>query len=248
MSLLKCCYKNILESSTVSLAAGTEDSSYPLYRLYDRNIGRLFKPSAAETIEIKIDQGASGAIAADRLLIPAGHNLDGMTLDIKYSDNDADYTNAVDQWVQSGGGLIDKSWTSITKRYWKFIITAPASIPQIAELFLTQTYEWERNPSRPAGPFDSQFNIERIESSGGQVQYLVKGDPKKRRVYHVPRCGETQKGNILGLNNTWAGAKPFFLCDHEGVWLFGELLKEINIKEEAYGKYSFDFEFLEVVG
>ena len=152
--MIKCAYKNILESSAVSLAAGTEDSVYPLYRLYDRDIGRIFKTTAAETIEVKVDQGPTGNLAADRLLIPSGHNLDGMALDIKYSDNDADYYDATTQWGQPGTGLINKSWDSATHRYWKFIMTSPVAVPEMPELFLTQTYAWEKDPARPAGPLD----------------------------------------------------------------------------------------------
>ncbi|MBI4822671.1 MAG: hypothetical protein HY805_00345 [Nitrospirae bacterium] len=243
--MIKSSYKNILETGTVSLSAGTEDSNYPLYRLYDRNIGRFFKTTSAITTEIKIDQGSSPQ-AVDRLLIPSGHNLNGMTLDIKYSDDDITYTPAISQWT-GASGLIDKSWASITKRYWKFIITTPASIPQIAELFLTQTYEWERNPSRPGEHLDPLFNIEREESFGGQVRFLIKGDPRKQRFYHVRCVGETQKNNILTLNDVWSGGKPFWFYDHEGNWLFGELKNPINIKEVSYQKYDFDFEFMEVI-
>lgn len=402
---IKCAYKNILETSLVSLTAGTEDSVYPLYRLYDRNIGRLFKPTLAETIEIKADQGATGNLAVDRLLIPAGHNLDGMTLDIFYSEDDINYTPATPRWTPSGNGLMDrllndnllqnpgfetgdftgwvqnsatinssekhtgaysarleaagadiegarttpirvdetKTYTArvyaevnvytagnyavllhcysdeagsttigsfyllsfnntdnwrlgdktigpagsgadfefpsgtktvrirqrwsdtptgiafmddvsfypvdgfTTTRYWKFVITTPASIPEIPELFLTKTYEWERGPSRPAGPLDPEFNVEHEVTAAGQDRFLIHGDPKRQRVYHLSRCNETQKGNIVALNDAWAGAKPFFLYDHEGSWIFGKLRDPISIKEIAYQAYCFDFDFLEVL-
>jgi|Deesub1362A_J573_1020465.scaffolds.fasta_scaffold00740_12 hypothetical protein len=244
--MIKCAYINILETSNVSLSAGTEDASYPLYRLYDRNIGKVFKPASAETIEIKIDQGDTALLSADRLLIPSGHNLEGMTLDIMYSDDDVTYTPAVPQWT-GASGVIDKSWSPVTKRYWKFIITNPASIPEITELFLTQTYEWERNPSRPAGPFDSVFNVENDMTAGGQDRFLVHGDPKRQRVYHVLLAGEAQKNNILDLYDRWRGYAPFFLYDHEGNWIFGKLRSPLNLKEEAYQRYSFDFDFQEVL-
>jgi len=244
--LIKTCYINILETSNVSLSAGTEDPDYPLYRLYDRDIGKIFSPTQAETIEIKIDQGSS-PLAVDRLLIPAGHNLDGMTLDIKYSDDDINYSPAVSSWVQSGNGIIEKNWGSAIHTYWKFIITSPSGIPQISELFLTQTYEWERNPARPAGPFEDRFNVERDETAGGNVRYLVHGDPRKYRYYHVPRCTQAQRANIESLYRAWAGSKPFWLCDHEGNWIYGELLRPIELREEGAGKFSFIFEFLEVL-
>ncbi len=243
--LLKNCYQNILETSTVTLATGAEDASYPLYRLYDRDIGRLFKTTAAVTTTVKVDQGASPA-AIDRLLIPAGHNLSGMTLDIKWSTDDITYTAAVAQWV-GAAGFINKEWASLTKRYWKFIITTPGSIPQIAELFLCPTYTWEKNPSRPNGASDPAFNIERLQSASGDIRYLKNGDPKQRRAYQMPRCREAQKDNIDALNDAWAGYKPFWLCDDAGIWIYGEITAPINLRQVAAGTYAFDFTFQEVL-
>jgi len=247
MSLLIACYKNILESGTVTLSAGTEDSDYPLYRVYDRDIGMVFKITAAVTMEIKVDQGASGNIAIDQLLIPEGHNLDGMTLDWQYSDNDTAYTPAVSQWVQSGSGLINKSLSSAAHRYWKFIITTPASVPQIAEIFMTPAYTWERNPSRPAGPFDDRFNVERMEDAGGHVRFLEHGDSRRYRNYQLPRAVSGQRTNIEALYDAWAGKKPFWIKDHEGNWIFGELISPLNLIEQSSNKHSFNFEFQEVL-
>lgn len=245
--MIKCAYKNILESSTVTLSAGTEDSDYPLWRIYDRDIGRLFKSTAAETIEVKVDQSASDNLAVDRLLIPAGHNLDGMTLDIKYSDNDADYYPAVTQWVQSGNGLINKSWSSATHQYWKFIITSPASIPELTELFLMQTYEWERNPGTPSGLVDDIFNVENTQTSGGQDRFIEHGDKKRQRNYNLAAVGQTQMDNITTFNNDWAGKKPFWLRDIDEIWIYGKLRRSLGIRRIKDDLYSFNFDFLEVL-
>lgn len=243
--LLKCCYQNILESATVTLSAGAADADYPLWRLYDRNVGRMFKAQAAVTLTVKADQGAN-VLPADRLLIPGGHNLSGMVLDIKWSDDDVTYTAAVAQWVGAAGN-IDQSWGSLSKQYWKFIITSPGVIPYLHELFLTSTYTWEKNPARPTGELDTIFNVERLLSAGGQVRYLDHGAAKRQRSYHMPRCGEAQKTNIEALNAAWAGYKPFWLYDHNGILIFGELRKPIALKEIGYQTYSFDFDFIEVI-
>lgn len=249
--MIKCAYINILETSTVSLSAGTEDASCPLYRTYDRNIGRVFKTTAAVTTEIKVVQPAGDIKEIDRLLIPLGHNLDGETLDIKYSDNDADWTSAagdpVGSWVQSGSGLIDVAFTAATHRYWKFIITSPAAIPELPELFLTKTYEWERDPERPTGAFEDTHNVEHFTLSGGRDVFLEHGLPKQRQGYHMPRCGEAQKDNVLALNTAWAGKNPFWLFDHTGKWIFGHLQKPLDITEVAFQTYSFDFNFIQVL-
>lgn len=251
MSAVLSCFKNLLETSTVSLAAGTADSTYPLYRLYDRVIGKMFKTTAAVTTEVQVDQGASGNLAADRLLIPAGHNLSGMTLDILYSDNGSAWSTAVTQWVQADNNLIDKSWASITHRYWKFKITSPASIPQIPEIFLTQTYTWERNPSLPLGPIDDVFNVENVVTSGGQDRFLTHGSAKRQRQYKCTGASETQRASITLLNAAWAGGKPFWLYDHEGTAIYGKLKEPLNLiqtgENNTGGLFSFDINFLEVL-
>ncbi|MBI5634854.1 MAG: hypothetical protein HZA15_15410 [Nitrospirae bacterium] len=247
MSLLKCCFQNILETSTVTIGAGSASASYPLYRLSDRNIGRLFKAGAAETLKIKIDQWAS-PLPVDRLLIPSGHNLSGMTSDVEWSTDDISYTPAITQWA-GAAGLINKEYAAaLTKRYWQFTLTNPAAVPQFAELFLTSTYTWERNPSRPAGPFDDEHNTENIEYRSGGDGFAVYGPAKRVRNYLMPSCGAAQLANILALNAAWAGSKPFWLCDENGVWIYGKLTKKIETKEIAAGAYSFDFNFKEVLG
>lgn len=244
--MIKCACLNILEGSAVSLASGAEDPSYPLYRLYDRDVGRIFRAAAAGTIEVRVDQGASPA-AVDRLIIPAGHGLDGTTLDILHSDDDVSYDPAAPEWVQSGAGLINKSWTAVAKRYWKIRITAPSSAPELTELFLSSTYEWERNPARPAGPLERVFNVEHSQTAAGQDRFLVHGGPKRRRPYHVPRCSEAQKDSMVALFSEWAGSKPFWLEDHEGDWIYGRLRGPLNLRETANGVYGFDFDFAEVL-
>jgi hypothetical protein len=243
----KNCYQNILETATVTLSAGTENAAYPLYRLSDRDIGKTFRTTAAVTTTVKVDQGASNIQAIDRLLVPVGHNLSGMALSISWSDNDGAYTNAVTPWTQPDAALINKEWTSISHRWWKFTITSPGSIPQIAELFLTATYTWERPASRPTGAFDPVFNVERLQTSGGGVRYLKHGDPKRQRQYSCNARSDAQRTNLLALNDAWAACNPFWLCDHEGVWIYGELSAPIDMSEAAYLKYPFQFKFLELL-
>lgn len=245
--MIKTAWMNALETSTVSLSAGTEDSGFPFYRLYDRNTGRSFRSTTAETIEIKIDQGGTAAPKPiDRLIIPSGHSLEGMTLDIKHSDDDAVYTPAVTQWTATGS-LITKSWSAIARRYWKFIITSPTSVPGLAELFLTSTYEWDKEPASPAWPSEKEFNVEHALTSGGQNRFLIHGEPKRRRAFHIERLSTTQRDEISALSDGLNGALPFWLLDHEDEWIYGRLASPIKLVEIAYQTYSFDFDFLEVL-
>jgi hypothetical protein len=243
---LKSAYINILESGTVTLDAGTADSDFPLYRLHDRGVSKIFKTTAAVTTEVLIDQGASGNLAVDQLLIPVGHNLDGMTLDIEYSTDDISYTPAVAQWT-GDANLVDKSWSALTKRYWKFTITSPGSIPEIPELFLTSTYTWERDPSKPAGPLDNIFNVIANVTASGQDRFLEMGDAKTQRGYTLPNISEAQKDELIALNNAWGGAKPFWVYDHTGAWLYVKLAGAVGLTLISHERYSMSFSVVQAL-
>ena len=243
--MIKHAHFNLLEGSTVSLALGTEDT--PLTRLWDRNVGRVFRPTAAETIEVKIDQGEGGGDSIDALMVSAGHNLSGMTLDILHSTDDAAYTPAVTQWTGTEG-LMTKSWQPLVKRYWKFRITSPASPPELAELFLTCVYEWPRNPARPAGRLDREFNVEAMQTQSGLDRFAVRGPAKRLRSYALSSIGEAHKDALVELNEAWAGSKPFWLHDHTGEWIYGTLGEPMQMEEVAHQRYGLGFEFREVTG
>ncbi len=246
MSAIITAWQNLLESSTVTLTAGAEDPDYPLYRLCDRNTGRAFRSSAAGTLEISIDQGASGAMAADRLLIPSGHNLGGMTLDLLHSGDGVAYISATPQWT-GADGVIEMSWAPLTARYWKFRVTAPSVAPSLGELFLSSSYEWERQPARPSGAMDTEFNALSDTTSSGEDRFLVMGQPKRRRTYRVPRCGAAMRDEIEALYGAWAGAYPFWMRDHEGSWIFGRIVSPPQIAEQGPGAWGFSLDFREVL-
>ncbi len=246
--MIKSCYMNILESSTVSLTVGSQNNSCPLYRLYDRDIGRMFAGSAAAALTVNAAQ-LGNPVAVDSLFIPAGHNLYGMSLDIQCSDDNVTYTSAVGgAWNQPDTGLIVKSWAAATHRYWQLVITNCGAAPQFAELFLSSTYTWEKLPARPGGPFEDVFNVKAETTASGLDHFMVFGNSKRQRIYKVVNAGATQQANILALNAAWAGSKPFWLYDHSGVWIYGKLSKPLNLKETGAGKFEFDFDFLEVLG
>lgn len=249
--------KNILETSTVMLGTGTPNADYPISRLYDRNVGRIYTAepvalsSGEEELIIKIDQGATSILAVDRLLIPAGHNFDGWDISIEHSADDITYTPAVTGWEQSGSALINKSFTSIIKQYWKLTITSPGNSsdpdPQFMELFLTQTYEWERNPGTPSGPIDDVFNVENKQTSGGQDRFIEHGDKRRPRDYSLAAVGQAQIDNIISFNDDWAGKKPFWLADIDSAWIYGKLRRPLSIRQIKDDLYSFRFDFIEVL-
>lgn len=188
--------------------------------------------------------------AVDCLIVPGGHNLKNMTLKIDYSDNYYTWTQLVAEWTQSDNDQIIKSFELNTNRYIRLTIYSSV-MPQVAELFLGPSYTFEENPNLPYGPFDPEFNVENRVVSGGADRFLIHGDAKRRRFYDCTLKRETQKASALMLNDAWAGSKPFWLCDHDGVWIYGKLDAPLNIRmedeNEDGGIYTFQIYFKEVL-
>ena len=406
MPEVKHSYTSLAETGTTTLSDGAADADFPLYRVYDRNIGRPFKGSAAVTTTIKVDQGASGTQAIDRLIVPDGHNLSGELCHLQYSDDDSFYVDAArliasagqinidltdppelvpnggfetgdftgwaaqsatastdeayagiysakldvtgaaitgplldDLWidvlevytvqyrynvtaisagfwnfrvryVQSNGTLISQNvrpnvsaatagWihdsftigpsgsgadfsypaltagielqvqtggtptltaylddvsvklttapTGHTKRYWKFSVLSPSAAPEIAELFLTDTYTWARQPARPAGSLDDIINVQREGTVSGQDRFIQHGPTKMQRRYELRHIGESQKTEMVSLWESFGGGKPFYLKDHTGNWTLVRIASQPDIREKVHQGYDATFEFIEVL-
>jgi len=78
-------YGNLLESSTVSVS--NENTSFPKYRLYDRDIGKLFKGGTNPTNFIILIDQVTNMYGVSGLIIPAGHNLNSRVMRLQYSIN-----------------------------------------------------------------------------------------------------------------------------------------------------------------
>ena len=78
--------RNILETGAVTVT-GTPDTGFPVSRLYDRSIDFYWKDTVTEAKDFKIDQGASGNLAVDALIIDK-HNFNGIDLKLQYSTDD----------------------------------------------------------------------------------------------------------------------------------------------------------------
>lgn len=245
MATVLTAHVNLFADGTTTLKAGSAAAGYPLYRVHDRDPGRMFVGSAAATTIIHVDQGAGGTQAIDRLLVASGHNLAGVTLDVEWSTDDASWTAATTQWT-GAAGVIDKSWSALTKRYWRFTITSPAAAPQIGELTLTSTTTWTRNPQRPGGPQEKIHNVTVALSAEGRPRFEVNGSSLRQRGYLLTSIGSTQRAQFEALWDAWAGAKPFWCYDHEGAWIFVRFLAQPQLSERAVGYFDARCELLEV--
>ena len=222
---MKILYENILENGTVTVSS--EDSDFPKYRLYDKDISELFKFANTDTSWIKVDAGSK--VSIDTLIIPEGHNLAGLNCALKYSDDDVIYTNA-DSFIPWDSSLIARMITCSTKhRYWKFEITNPAKIVYMAELFLGKSVTLTRNPSRTSEYLPHVKNILRLEHFNGRVTFLRKGKPRRRYNYTFRFAKPELYNQFLNLEEKLYAVPGFWLLDHLGNWVWVELLEDLSI-------------------
>lgn len=241
----KLCYLNIFESGTVTVTS--ENPSYPKYRLYDRDIGKLFHGnSTPANFYITVDQGAS-PVEVNRLFIPAGHNLDTLALKLQYSTDNfvADINDAV-SWVQSGSGLIDKAFAAQTKQYWRLNIAAPASAPELAEIFLSKVYTFERNPNYGLKE-RKQKNVERFETISGRMRRIKNGEVRRKREYQFTKITGQQRDDFTDWDNATDGTKAFYFEDINGEVFFAESLDDLEFDMESEGRFGLPLNLLEVL-
>jgi hypothetical protein len=187
----------------------------------------------------------------DRLIIPAGHNLNGLTVKLQYStDNFSGDINDAASWAQSGSALIDKEFTSQTKQYWRLNIAAPAAAPELAEMFLGPSYTFAANPV--IGAREGRKRNEHNEETRSGLDFGAQlGDPREFRAYELQDMATAQKTELRALETLCGGFKPFWVEDHLGNVLFMKKINEEDFGydgEDADAFYSCRLELRQVLG
>jgi hypothetical protein len=239
---IKLFYRNILEHSVVLVTS--ENSSFPAYRLYDRNIGLAFKGnSAPSTFAIAVNQGAI-VYPVDTVIIPSGHNLTGLTISLIYSFDVYTYFQAC-AWVGFEGQM-KKTFDLTSAQCWQLLIYNPTAAPELNELFLTQKIELQRGFSYGSDR-GMEENINRLRSKAGQVQKIIWGSEKRARRFDFTKISETQRMDLETLRAS-GYAKNIWIEDLEGELFFAEILGGLGrFKYEPVGRWGLGMNILEVL-
>jgi hypothetical protein len=250
MSQITITYRNILENSTVN--PSNTNTSYPAYRLYDRDIGKLWiGNSSVDNFYITIDQQSSltnTIYPVDRVLIPSGHNLNGQGMIIQYSsDNFVGDINTVTSWTQGDANLIDRSPTLNTQRYWRIGILDSTAIPRMPELFIGKDYAFQRNPTY-GSRVGYKANVLREETQSGKRMAIQLGELRKTRNYDLAVIETSQKDDFEDWIEHTEGLKPFYITDESDNVIFAELLNDMEFTHKARNNiYSCVIDIVEVI-
>lgn|GEM_PF-1012825 len=230
-------HTNILEASTVSLVGVTAASGYPLYRVYDRVLGRMLRTSGTGTQKILVDQGASPAVI-DSLIIPAGHNLTGCALSLEWStvgdDVDGHWTapdlngSFTNPWTQADANLIFRQMTTApeAKRYWRLKIAGASVAPELGEVFLASLVTFQAFPDYSGAALGGKWNRSRLESVSGLVSFFARGVARRTVAYEFPFIYDSELPAFQAWMDAWGGCRPFFFVDNAGNMFFAEVNEE----------------------
>lgn len=243
MSLIRIATRNLFEEATSVTVTGTPTTGYPAARLWDRGIAREFRMAGAGGHYLTFTGGLSAA-EANALIIPAGHSLSGLAVEVWKSADGATWGSAYSSATPASNAISVQEFTAVAAAYWRLRFPVDSTVA-LAEAHLTNILTFERAPARPGGALETEFNVSVDPSSAGVPRYIEYGPERRRRSYEFANYSATGAAEIKARLDALRMAKDFWLCDHAGVWIFGNVLAPVIPVEIAAGRCSFSFDFLE---
>lgn len=223
---------NILETATVTVT-GTPDAGYLESRLHDRYQSHFWKVSGTQQTIIHVNQD-SESLPVDFLAI-GSHNFNGEDIDWQWSTNDADWTNAVDQWSQSDNYQAVKTLgSSLTKQYWRVVVSSMLN-PRCTEVYMSLGYDFDvRVDPLPMPERSHVDNVEWRRTVGGLERSQKWGDARRYRKY----CLVLNASDLVNFRAAMADldeySKPFFIKDDEDAYFMVRLL-EVPVERPLTG-------------
>jgi hypothetical protein len=182
---------------------------------------------------------------ANRVIIPKGHNLSGLTLTLLDEDS-----SPILSWVAEPG-LIDKTFAEKAGWHWQLNIASPVVAPQIPEIFIGKSYTFLANPVIGARE-GWRRNEQNDQSRSGYDQDVQFGPARRFRTDDLHDILASQKTELESLEALCGGFKPFFVEDHNGTVIWMKLLNELDFgydnEDESAAYYSCQLQLREVLG
>jgi len=235
-------YNNIYETGT--LTAFSESPGFDIENIIDWRSYVRWKATSATTQTIDLDYGSS--VPSDAFGV-SGHTLSGSTISIQVSATGAwageQTTVPGTSFALSDNLDICKSFSSVSSRYWRFLIQSPSATPEIGVLCLGARLDFPKNPNRPLSFVDESMEATSRRSKNGHIL----GATTYYRPYSVIMSFSwLQISFVQGdLYTFWSThgslLKPFFLqvnIDEWDVGRFVQLPENYRFKE-VFDDYTF---------
>lgn len=136
------CYENLLTTGTTT--ASSEATDYDVENCYDglTTPGDAWKPTGFSSEWVKVDMGS--ATSADYWAV-FGHDLhtQGATIKLQHSPDNSVWTD-VSSVTPTTSAAIVRTFTSASKRYWRFLITGGSAAASIGVLAVGARLDMEK--------------------------------------------------------------------------------------------------------
>lgn len=248
-SLIRFATPNFIENATTISVSGDVTAGYPVTRLHDRNKAREHRVSGGTAARHWTFSDLS-AYGINALIIAGGHNIGGLAYTLKNGATSTPGTTVSSGTIDAGTGpIVAELSGSLSAAFWRFGLPDSTNA-NITEMFLTNIYNTTHMPDRESSYIGTHLNIENDETSGGSERWITNGPSRRVRKYvflGAPAAeADAWKANVEALGY----AKPFWICDHEGAWIFGNVTAVIEPQEVAsIGEVckNYTIEFREVI-
>lgn len=217
--------QNLLEAATISSDPG--DAAEKLGRLVDRaqsipwtgpsgwGMAGMFPiamgmGTPASWI-IDVDLGASPSPVTGLALV--NQNITGVSVTLK-ADDTSPPTTTRDTFDPAGATHVLRTFASLTKRYWRLTIPAPATAPSIGEILLGVPRVITESPSLASAARAAVGNRRVATSPAGYQRRVSLGAPRTRLAYAWNGLGATDEtARAAAYSDSHEGALPLLVKD-----------------------------------
>jgi hypothetical protein len=132
---------------------------------------------------IQIDLGAGHSDTIGILIIPAGHNLDGVDVELVSGPTSSPATERVPEFSQSGDGVIRKSFGGAGDRYWRLNL-GTSGAHEFHQLILTNRAAFTTGYDMRQARDSFRHSFIRFDQPSGISPTLEQG--VRRRIMEIP--------------------------------------------------------------
>jgi hypothetical protein len=212
---------HFFEGSTVTVTG--EATGFSKDNLSDRDIVTLYQDTGTAGTRALTAHwtSAMAAPAVNTWIIPAQHGLVGVALSLESSPDGSTWT-VRDTYTPTTTATIQRAFTAITADWWRLTLTG-ATVPYLAELFLTQAVTFPRSTNYETR--DGLISdVQRQVTPGGTVRKCRRWGPRWFAQYTITAIELADWDTLLATTFPLVDARCFYMTDMYGTLRYAELL------------------------
>lgn len=201
-------------TADATLTPNSVDINYPVSNILDSRLSRIFKTDSSTTCTIVFDAGSAVTVTAVAI---ANHNISSGVTTLKIQGNATDAWGApsVDETLTHSSGVITKTFTGGSYRYWRLHIVDAGNSGGYISLGRVGLYNRFATPdiSPVIGHSRNSQSVKSISVSG--QSYMDTRYFNSSISVKFPAMTATEKANLITQFETIDIGEPFFVTFDE---------------------------------